>query len=454
MSTISPSFDPALRARQPGVVRGNMLAAIIDAFERANLKYAILHGYEHYPDIVGSDVDCVIDAKAPQLHRLLHEAARNGGARLVQARGLKALLAGSDGSGAPIYLSLDGSRDSELGALTFYSGAEILSTRRRFRGFWVPAPHLAFGGYLARCIARGVLDERRMEALRKLYLEDAAGCQDQLRRFWSSEDQLLLQAALAGSSPRILGAAHERLRAELVRACARRYPVRSFVHPVERLAGKLGRVLRPDGLSVVLLGPDGAGKSSTSDAIGGSALPEPFERSVCWGFVPPLHRLIGRNSGPSSEPHALPPRSPLNSVAKAFYWLSYAMLNELRVRFAKARGTLVLYDRHFIDVLVDPVRYRYSGPRWLAKLIWGLVPKPDVVILLNAPAEIIQARKQEVPLSVTRQQATAYLKLVQGLDYGRVVDAAQPFPRVVHQATDVILEALNARTVSRLRDAR
>lgn len=429
-----------------------MLWAVLEAFERAGLRYAILHGYEHYPERIRSDVDCVVDPKVPlrTVRRIVHEAAAKCGAKLVRARGYHVTLAGHDDGDAPVFLILDLCRDAEMGGLTFYAGAEILNSRRKHRGFWIPAPDVAFGAYVARCIARGTLDQHRIDTLGGLYSQDPEGCERQLQRLWSSKDRLLLQAMATGFPAEVIQQA-SRLRASLAWASALRFPGAFLAHPVDRLAERLDRLLQPDGLSIVLLGPDGAGKSSTIDAVGGQALLPLFDSSVCWGFAPPLHRLIGRNLGPSSAPHALRPRSPVTSVVKACYWLGYSLLNQVRVRITAARGTLVLYDRHFVDLLVDPKRYRYSGPGWLTKLIWRLIPKPDLVILLNAPAEVIQARKQEVPLATTRQQAEAYLQLVQSLDYGRVIDAAQPFGQVVSQVNHLILEAASARTLRRLK---
>jgi thymidylate kinase len=131
------------------------------------------------------------------------------------------------------------------------------------------------------------------------------------------------------------------------------------------------------------------------------------------------------------------------------YWFVYSTLDQCRVRFALARSTLVLYDRHFIDILVDPKRYRYSGPKWLLQLIWRVIPKPDLVVLLHAPAEIVHSRKQELPLDETARQERSYLALVRSLENGRIIDATQPLEGVVQALTDVILRTLQERTARR-----
>jgi thymidylate kinase len=110
----------------------------------------------------------------------------------------------------------------------------------------------------------------------------------------------------------------------------------------------------------------------------------------------------------------------------------------------------VLHDRHLVDALVDPDRYRYAGPRWLLRLIWRLIPKPDLIVLLDAPAEVLQARKQEVAFEVTARQRDAYRALLGELGGGRVVDVSGPMEQVASDVDNIILKLLGERVRRRL----
>ncbi len=134
-------------------------------------------------------------------------------------------------------------------------------------------------------------------------------------------------------------------------------------------------------------------------------------------------------------------RSPFVSVLRACYWFVYDNWGRLPVRLVKARGGLVLFDRHLIDILIDPVRYRYGGPRFVLDLLARLTPKPDLVILLHAPGEVLHARKPEMTLAETKRQARAYLDLVRALPNGHVVDASQGFEKVSRDIEDILLDA-------------
>ena len=69
------------------------------------------------------------------------------------------------------------------------------------------------------------------------------------------------------------------------------------------------------------------------------------------------------------------------SVNRALgYWLAYYVAGYwISIRPALARSALVIHDRHLVDALVDPKRYRYAGPARLLRWIWLVMPKPDLM---------------------------------------------------------------------------
>jgi serine O-acetyltransferase len=79
--------------------------------------------------------------------------------------------------------------------------------------------------------------------------------------------------------------------------------------------------------------------------------------------------------------------------------------------------------------------------RWAA----ALGPGPDFWILLDAPAEVLQARKQEVPVEESGRQRQAYLELADHLRNAAVIDASQPLERVAADAGSAILRWMEGR---------
>jgi thymidylate kinase len=89
------------------------------------------------------------------------------------------------------------------------------------------------------------------------------------------------------------------------------------------------------------------------------------------------------------------------------YYVGYLLL----IRRLLAKSNLVIFDRYFHDVLVDPQRYRYGAPKWFAEILSRLVPQPDLVIVLDADAELILGRKSELPREEIERQRLAYREL-------------------------------------------
>ena len=425
---------------------GQLLLAVLELLERSGIRYCVLHGYENYPLEVKSDVDCVIDSEFSQVQifQLLHRNRMNLGAEIVRYRAYHFVLSGRNADGSPYFLTLDFCVDCQIDSVSFYSGEEFLRNRRRHGQFWVPSAHMEFGSYLARSVAKSRLDDERLNRLSVLFQRDAARCETQVARFWGTESRALIVPAARTGNWQLVRQSSDSLRRELRQQAMLRFPGRCVVNLVSSQINRLSRIPRPDGISVTILGPDGAGKSSLIEALS-HRMDCVFSRSVCLGFAPPLHRLFYRTRHPTDQPHALPLRSLIASLTRAVYWFLYYTVGYLSVHVALARSVLVLYDRHFLDILIDVKRYRYGGPVWIPRLIWHLMPKPDLVILLNAPPEVIQSRKQEVSFEETERQCKAYLSLVSTLTNGHVVDAAQGQNGVATDVSKIILQHLSMR---------
>jgi hypothetical protein len=149
------------------------------------------------------------------------------------------------------------------------------------------------------------------------------------------------------------------------------------------------------GMTVALMGPDGAGKSTLVDAP-----PDwPLTSESAYGG---LFRV-----GPNGEA----PGSALASSLR--FRRPYA-----RLRAAARRGSLVLLDRHPYDVLVLDGRTRWKrvGLRLLVALLY---PPPDVIVVLDATGTLLHHRSAEHDADVLERQRDRYLTLGERLPVGR-----------------------------------
>jgi hypothetical protein len=223
----------------------------------------------------------------------------------------------------------------------------------------------------------------------------------------------------------------DRLRDELRRAWLRRVPLavggRWLGHRAARRFGPALAGLVSPGPSVALLAPDGAGKTTLADALE-TSFPIPVRR-VYLG-------LYGRGAG--GGPRG--PRGRLGLPGRlAWLWRRW-----LGARWQQARGCLVVFDRHVLDLaLTAPGASRRARSR--RRLLVRSCPTPDLVLVLDVPGEELYRRKGEHDPARLERERQGYLELARRLPRARVIDAAAEPELVRRRAVAAIWSACAER---------
>jgi len=181
---------------------------------------------------------------------------------------------------------------------------------------------------------------------------------------------------------------------------------------------------------VALLGCDGSGKSAVISEV--SAQFRAAGIPVICGHWRPV-ALSGKpaESLAADDPHGKPPHSEVKSILKlGWLWFNWWLgwWRELR---KGSRDGLVLFDRFHGDLLIDPRRYRYGGAIWLASLASRLMPQPDLILFLDAPPEVLLARKQEVSCEALERSRERYLQFGKSRRQFLLIDVNRPLDDVV-----------------------
>lgn len=437
---------------------------MIRAFESAGMPYCILAGYDTYPEHIPSDVDFMVhpdwNARLPTLMAAIAEAC---GAHLVQAirhetTATYFVLARRHGT-ALTYLHPDSCSDYRRHGRLWLRAESVLENRRRHaQGFWIPSAADAFAYYLIKKLDKGSLDELQARQLSARYAEDPHACTQVLQTLLPIPEASVIEAAArtacAVTAPpwSAVNEGMARMQQALYTHAPReplRERLRQAVFDLRRV---VERCRRPTGFSIVFLGPDGCGKSSVIAQAAQSLLPA--FRQVEYRHLRP-GQLPRNAAAPVTDPHGRQPRGWLGSVAKLLhFWASYLFGALFWLYPRCVCSTLVLFDRYYQDILADPRRYRYAAPLALARWFGRRLPQPDMVFILDAPAEVLQARKHEVPLAESVRQRAAYLNLAAELRQVHVIDAAQPLQQVVSGVLGHIVVFMELRTAHRLRLSR
>jgi hypothetical protein len=181
-----------------------------------------------------------------------------------------------------------------------------------------------------------------------------------------------------------------------------------FAHWLPRHTDRLPTGGGPRGRVILIAGPDGSGKTSILlGLLSGMLRDVPIKR---------VHNRDGisilpsrKSVGPASEPHRHPPYPVLVCIAKVFYiWADIVVGWFFRIRPFVRSGGWVIAERVWWDMAVDQHRYRLQRVEWLVRALGRLLPKPDVVLMLQGPPEVIHSRKSELPLPELARQLQAW----------------------------------------------
>ena len=449
-------MDYAGEQEQEPDVQARVARLLIKKLEEECDKYCILTGYEGLPDRFDSDIDFMVNRRdVERIPAIVDEIAEATGTSLFQviphevsARAFRLAATNEDGLE---FIQPDSCFDyRHFGTLWLRADEMLVGRRRHPGGFWIPSAAYEFIYYLIKRVNKRDFGDAHGARLSRFYNEDPAKCKDLLQRFWSAKSASALAGMAATGEWDPLKENIQDYRRELRKASVERFPA-NVVSLGKRASHALDRILQPTGGWIAFIGPDGCGKSFVIEAVTGD-FASAFQRIVRYHLRPKSLPARTNSETPVTDPHGKPVRGGLYSMAKmlylfADYWLGYLS----SVRPATVRTRLVVFDRYFYDILVDPRRVLYGGPAWLPKMLARLVPRPDLVLLLNASPEVLWSRKQEVPYEEVVRQQAGYLRVAREMGDVIVIDAAGTREEVVLKARHAILDYFTRRTRRRLK---
>jgi len=336
-----------------------------------------------------------------------------------------------------------------------WKAAQMLQDRRRAAQLlygahsvdvFSPPPAIEFARHLLRCVDSGELSERDGEHLGMQWRLDPAGAARQVARFWdvAREGGIVVRAAASGhwdavrASLRALGAA---LTFHNVPA-----PPNFFVE----LQRCWRQWLRPHGMLIACLGPDGAGRAEAVRRLAERPLAI-FDGAQVMQMRPQVMRPAPRTPAPRRGAWGRLGAAAKLTMFVVDYWLGYWV----RIRPSLVRGNLVASNRYFDDVLVDPLRYRIQRPRAFAKMLSRWIPQPALWLVFDAPPAVLRERRAaagqcELQQSELERLRMEYRRVLRGRRNGVVLDASQPLEQLIAQAERAIAAQAAHRTAKRL----
>ena len=178
---------------------------------------------------------------------------------------------------------------------------------------------------------------------------------------------------------------------------------------------------------LAIYGPDGVGKSTLIEKIKVNKNNLGYELITLYHFKPgflPNRSQITQNSSHSvvgGRPYVKPNYpSHIVFIKLLYYFLDYLLLHIKTLLTSK--NHLIIFDRYFLDLLIDSKRSRIGGQKTLIKFLYFFIPKPDIQIYLVGDASEIRQRKPELTVDEINELVQGYS--FYGNIHGNVIDTS------------------------------
>jgi thymidylate kinase len=418
-----------------------LLAAVFETFVRSQITYCVLRGYEALlGGAIDGDVDLLVAAE--QLDQMQHTLEQLGFVALSRwGQAPHHFFIGYDDTGDR-WVKLDVMTELAYGrpvpALRTDLAAHCLAKRVQQGPLFTPAA----GDELITLLLHCLLDKREFEPAYRARLaelgqqidDDRAMAELVGRCFPAGAPWARIKALIERGEWQALLGLHPAVAAHLARRDPAGTRWRSAAIPLLRFLDRRTRSFRTPGLTVALLAPDGAGKTTLARSLGEAFyLPTRYiymgTNTQSGSVTLPTTRLLAKMNGK---------RQPL---VRALGALNNLVEQGVRYRvgaYHRRRGRLVVFDRYSAGSLMGVQQHSALHKRLRRWALRQLCPPPDMVVYLDAPADVLYQRKQEHSPELLERQRRRYLKILDGVARTAVVDARCGPEEVRRQVAAVI----------------
>ena len=400
----------------------NVIEQIFLILNRSNLNYCVVSNPNGLPEHCESDIDLIYSgASEKDICSLVRSIEEEAGCiclqKVITGYEEYSFMLAQEGKNKRITkIQLDFFQHlyhKNFGIIM--TGDRILAMRKIKKCFYVPADIDELYYTVLRRSAKGHFDTSHCQLVKML--NDQIGEQvriDEKKKFpaiWNVIEKVVQGGKL---EPAVLDAC--------VRASSNKITLINRIKIVGYRILKYypRRFLQPLGVSIAFLAPDGAGKTTIIDSIN----QDPFYKDFFYSidnkyFRPKLLKNPGHynalnpkeESMTNSNPHNVVLNNPVKSFARfMFYNIDFIFGSLLRIYPQKIRRNLIIFDRYYYDYFADMKRYQYNLPECIPALFSWSIPKPDIVFILEAPADVLYQRKQELTIEEINEVNSQFRK--------------------------------------------
>jgi thymidylate kinase len=438
----------------------NIISTIFNTFASQNIPFCVLRNYRELPyRNIGSDIDILVSIRG-------YSGAINILLNLLDKLDLilfHKVVTGRTKSNYKLVYTLDNNKHRLLpldihncfnyyGAV-YLTAERVLSKRIPMKNFYAPnAVHEAIICWLSPFLYGGSIKEKYKKFVINTAQKNKGEFLNELSYIVGKRLALQIYPTMIKGNWQGVERFRFSIRLSVLLHALLRKPVHSIRNFCKLLYTTFKYQLFPPGMFVVLLGPDGSGKTTIAENVF-ARLCKPLRLDdkclLHWrpGMIPQLNRLFKKItlSNDKRKNDIRPTKSKPSGFILSLFKLTYYSLDYLLgyffvVRLKLYRGKLVIFDRYYYNFMVDPYRSKVNLPSFIPEFIMNFIPKPDVIICFeNEPVTILK-RKQELSIEEIKRQINDYRNLTFRLPNGYIVNGDKSVNNVTDEVIDIILK--------------
>lgn len=427
-----------------------VLLYLFKTLEDNGIEYLILNNYKSLPEYnEGNDIDFVV--KPEDMH-IIHSVVEQMAllfdisiVRYVKRQYSTQYYFVGKGEFSNLKLHIDFLPGVDWRGATYLSAQRMLRKKRKYKMFYVPSiEHEVLYAWFRSFLWGGFIKEK----YKNFILENYKNIKSELERLLGYKLTNKLLNLIEQERIEDTTSYLTIIRTKVWLYSFKRSPFKTTKNAI--LSYFLDNLIKfkKTGLFIVLLGPDGAGKSSVAEKI--IEENEIFNKASSviyhWrpGFLPPINQLFFKKTDSYNEvfskPHTnkIPHNYLVSFLRFLYYFIDFHVGYWLKVHPRLRKGGLVIFDRYYYDYMVDLKRFRLKIPNLILNIFMKLVPRPDLVIFLENTPENIYKRKQEIDINEIKRQIQEFNNITKKLINGRKINTNKPIEAVAVAVLDEI----------------